>query len=228
MKLYRVTTMANHKLMAALLSATMVLLSGCSDPMNVKLPQNADEFKDFQSKIDSLKGEDKRLISDFVGENALAMAVGNTPTDMTVGEAIAMQKEQEDRAKTKQAAKQSALKAMNDVINVEYVHRDKFERAGYPAYQFTVEITNKQAKPIIGVKGRLIFKDLFGEDVGNIGVEYKSTLDKDQPKYVESTSIPSLTQGDTFKDGDYEPTNVRFEPEVIVFEDKTSLSIASS
>ena len=208
--------------MAAILSAT-ILLSGCSDPKNVKLPQNASEFKDFQGKIEKLDGEDKRLINDFVGENAIAMAVGNVPSDMTVGDAIAMQKEREDKAKAKEAAKQSALKAMNDVIDVEYVHHDKFERAGYPAYQFTVEMTNKQAKPIIGVKGRLVFKDLFGEDVGNIGVEAKTTLEKDQPKYVEATSMPFAIQGDTFKDSNYEPENVRFEPEAIVFADKTSL-----
>lgn len=216
--------MKNHKLMAAILSATLLLL-GCSDPKNAKLPQNAGEFKDFQAKIENLDGEDRRLINDFVGENALAMAVGNTTTDMTVGEAITMQREQEDKAKAEQAAKQGALKAMNDVIAVEYVHHDRFEKAGYPAYQFTVEIMNKKAKPIIGVKGRLIFKDLFGEDVGNIGVEYKSTLEKDQPKYVEATSIPSIIQGDTFKDSNYEPDNVRFEPEIIVFADKTTLPI---
>lgn len=216
--------MKNHKIMAAILSAT-ILLSGCSDPKNVKLPQNASEFKDFQAKIEKLDDEDKRLINDFVGENAIAMAVGNVPSDMTVGDAIAMQKAQEDKDKAKEKTKQDALKAMNDVIDVEYVHHDKFERAGYPAYQFTVEMTNKQAKPVIGVKGRLIFKDLFGEDVGNIGVEAKTTLEKDQPKYVEATSIPSMTQGDTFKDSNYEPESVRFEPEIIVFADKTTLSI---
>lgn len=205
--------------------AAILLLSGCSDPMSVELPQNANELKDFQAKIEKLDGEDKRLINDFVGENPLAMAFGNTPTGMTVGEAIAMQKEQEDRAKAKEAAKQSALKAMNDVINVEYVYHDKSDRAGFSAYQFTVEMTNKQAKPIIGVKGRLIFKDLFGEDVGNIGVEVKSTLEKDQPKYAEATSMPSMMQGDTFKDGRYESTDVRFEPEAIVFADKTTLSL---
>ena len=216
--------MNKYKLVAALLSATL-LLSGCSDPKNVKLPQSAGEFKDFQSKIEKLEGEDKRLINEFVGENFLAMSIGNVPSDMTVGDAIAMQKEQEDKARAKEAAKQSALKAMNDVIDVEYVHHDKFERAGYPAYQFTVEMTNKQAKPIIGVKGRLIFKDLFGEDVGNIGVEAKTTLEKGQPRYAETISIPSLTQGDSFKSGSYEPENVRFEPEVIVFADKTTLSL---
>lgn len=216
--------MCNRKLVTALLSATL-LLSGCSDPMNVKLPQNASEFKDFQAKIEKLEDEDKRLISDFVGENFLAMSVGNVPADMTVGDAIAMQKEQEYRTKAQQAAKQSALKAMNDVVDVEYVHYDKSSRAGYSVYQFTVEMTNKSAKPIMGVKGRLIFKDLFGEDVGNIGVEAQSTLDKDYPKYVEVTSIPLATQGDSFKDGSYKPEDVRFEPEVIVFVDKTRLSL---
>lgn len=216
--------MSNYKLMAALLSATL-LLSGCSDHMSVKLPQNAGEFKDFQAEIEKLDGEDKRLINDFVGENFLAMSIGNVPSDMTVGDAIAMQKEQEDRAKAKKEAKQSALKAMNDVIDVEYVYHDKSDRAGYSAYRFTVEMTNKKDKPIIGVKGRLIFKDLFDKDVGNIGIEYKSTLEKGQPKYAEATSIPSLAQGDSFKSGNYEPADVRFEPEVIVFADKTTLSL---
>lgn len=216
--------MKNYKLMAAFLSATL-LLSGCSDPKNVKLPQNASDIAGFQSKIEKLDDEDMRLISEFVDDNFLAISTGMLPKDMTVGDAITMQKEQEEKAKVKEAAKQSALKSMNDVISVEYVHYDKFERAGYPAYQFTVEMTNKQAKPIIGVKGRLIFTDMFGADVGNIGVETKSTLDKDQPTYIEVTSMPFATQGDSFKDGNYKPEDVRFEPEVIVFADKTTLSI---
>ena len=214
--------MSNHKLTAAILSAAL-LLSGCSDPKNVKLPQNANEFKDFQVKIDKLEGEDKRLMNAFVNDNAIAMAVGNAPTDMTVGEAIAMQKEREDNAKAKEIAKQSALKAMNDVINVEYIYHSKYQNLGHSAYKFTVEMTNKQDKQVIAVKGRLIFKDVFGEDVGNIGIESKSTLDKNQPTYAEVTSMPLATQGDTFTDGNYEPENVRFEPEVIVFADKTSL-----
>ncbi|WLG12755.1 hypothetical protein Q6344_09060 [Psychrobacter cibarius] len=214
----------NIKMMAAILSVTL-LLSGCSDPKNVKLPQNVNEFKDFQVEIEKLEGEDKRLINDFMGDNFLAMSIGNVPSGMTVGDAIAMQKQQEDKAKAKAAAKQGAVKAMNDVINVEYVHYDKSDAAGYSVYQFTVEMTNKQAKPVIGVKGRLIFKDLFGEDVGNIGVESQTSLDKDQPKYVEIRSMPLATQGDSFKDGNYKPEDVRFEPEVIVFADKTTLSL---
>lgn len=214
----------NIKIMAAILSATL-LLSGCSDPKNVKLPQNASDIAGFQGKIEKLDDEDMRLISKFVDDNFLAISTGSLPKGMTVGDAIAMQKEREDRAKAKEAAKESALKAMNDVINVEYVHYDKFERAGYPAYQFTVEMTNKQAKPIIGVKGRLIFKDMFGADVGNIGVETKSNLDKGKPTYIEVTSMPFAVQGDSFKTGDYKPDDVRFEPEVIVFADKTTLSL---
>ena len=216
--------MKNYKLMAAVLAA-MLILSGCSDPKNVKLPQNASDIAGFQSKIEKLNDKDMRLISKFVDDNFLAISTGMLPKDMTVGDAIAMQKEQEEKAKVKEAAKQSALKSMNDVINVEYVHYDKFERAGYPAYHFTVEMTNKQAKPIIGVKGRLIFTDMFGADVGNISVETKSTLDKDQPAYVEVTSMPFAVQGDSFKTGDYKPDDVRFEPEAIVFADKTKLSL---
>ena len=216
--------MANNKLMTVLLSATL-LLSGCSDPMNVKLPQNASDIAGFQSKIEKLDDGDMRLISKFVDDNFLAISTGMLPKGMTVGDAIAMQKEQEDKVKAKEAAEQSALKAMNDVVDVEYVYHDKSNAAGYSVYQFTVEMTNKQAKPVIGVKGRLIFKDLFGEDVSNIGVEAQTSLDKDQPKYVEVRSMPLATQGDSFKDGNYKPEDVRFEPEVIVFADKTMLSI---
>ncbi|WP_372845454.1 hypothetical protein [Psychrobacter sp.] len=216
--------MNNHKLMAAILS-TVLLLSGCSDPKNVELPRNASGIVEFQGKIESLDDEDMRLISEFFDDNFLAISTGVTPEGMTVGDAIAMQREQENKEQAEQEAKQSAIKAMNDVINVEYVHHDKFERLGHSAYQFTVELTNKQTKPIIGVKGRLIFKDLFGEDVGNVGVEYKTNLEEGEPKYAETATVPFIVQGDTFKDSNYKPENVRFEPEVIVFADKTKMSI---
>lgn len=93
--------MKNQKLMIAVLLGGLSL-SGCSDPMNIELPQNSKEINDFQAQMESkLEGEDERLILEFVGENLFALTVGMLPEGMTVGDAIAVQKEQEAKAEEK-------------------------------------------------------------------------------------------------------------------------------
>ena len=70
--------------------------------MNIELPQNSKEINDFQAQMESkLEGEDERLILEFVGENLFALTVGMLPEGMTVGDAIAVQKEQEAKAEEK-------------------------------------------------------------------------------------------------------------------------------
>ena len=50
--------MKNQKLMIAVLLGVLSL-SGCSDPMNIELPQNSKEINDFQAQMESkLEGED--------------------------------------------------------------------------------------------------------------------------------------------------------------------------
>ena len=93
--------MKNHKLMIAVLLGALSL-SGCSDPMDIELPKNSKEINDFQAQMESkLDGEDERLILEFVGENLFALTVGMLPEGMTVGDAIAVQKEQEAKAEEK-------------------------------------------------------------------------------------------------------------------------------
>lgn len=214
-------------MVAGLVLAT-VFLSGCSDPMDVELPEKAGDFKEFQAKIEELDGEDKRLINEFIGENFLAMSVGNIPSGMTVGDAIAMQKEQEEAAKAKQIALQKSIDALNAAVKVEYVDRYKFSNLGFTGYQFTLELTNKSDKTITGVKGKLLFKDTFGEDVGKISVEGEKNILENESRYLEVRTVPSVTQGDFFKDAEYKPKDIRFEPEMIVFEDGSSLSLKES
>lgn len=222
--------MKNHELMAAILSVTL-LLSGCSNPMNAELPQNVAELKDLKGNIDKLEGEDRRLINDFLEDNLMALTLGMFPKGMTVGDAITAQKEKEVKDREKQAvekakqdAKQAVVDNINAAVDVKYLHYDKFNGLGYSGYTITVEVKNNQSKPIIGIKGRLIFKDTFGKDVGDVGMEYESILRKDQYDYMEIKTVPFVTQGDKFQDGSYETNDVRFEPEIVVFGDKTKLS----
>lgn len=77
-----------------MLLATL-FLSGCiKDPLSIELPINGQNFGEIEKYANKLEGENKRLFSEFLKENALAMAVGNTPAGMTIGEAIEYQREQ--------------------------------------------------------------------------------------------------------------------------------------
>lgn len=220
--------MNNYKLMAAVLSATL-LLSGCSkDPLSVELPTSAKNMGELEKYANKLDGENKRLFSEFMKENAMAMAFGNTPAGMTIGEAIEYQREQENAILAEQAAKQSAIDAMNKAVNALYWSHTDFNAGSYQGYDIRVKLINKQSKPIIGVKGDLIFKDVYGEDAGKVAVEYNDVIQGNGIAFTQVRGIPALSDGMKFDGGNYQEENVRFEPRVVVFADKTSLSLADS
>ncbi len=216
------------KLMAAVLSATL-LLSGCSkDPLSVELPTSAQNMGELEKYTNKLDGENKRLFSEFMKENAMAMAFGNTPAGMTIGEAIEYQREQENAALAKQAAKKGAVDAMNKAVDALYWSHTVFYTGDYKGYDVRVKLINKQPKPIIGVKGDLIFKDVFGEDAGKVAVEYTGPIQGNDIAFTQVRGIPALNDSMKFDGGKYQDENVRFEPHVVVFADKTTLSLADS
>ena len=218
--------MNNYKLMAAVLSATL-LLSGCSkDPLSVELPTNAQNMGELEKYAGKLEGEDKRLFSEFMKENTLAMAVGNTPTGMTIGEAIEYQREQENEALAEQAAKQATIDALSNTVDALYWSHTNYNAGSYQGYDIRVKLINKQDKPIIGVKGDLIFKDIYGKDVGKVAVEYNDVIQGNDIAFAQARGIPALSDGMKFDGGKYQDENVHFEPRVVVFADKTSLSLA--
>ena len=218
--------MNHYKLMAAILSATL-LLSGCSkDPLSVELPTDAQKFGEVEKYAGKLEGENKRLFSEFVKENALAMAVGNTPAGMTIGEAIEYQKEQENSVLAKQTARQEAIDRMSNAVDVIYWSHTRFYTNSYKGYDIRVKLENKQDKAIVGVKGNLIFKDVFGKDAGKVAIEYTGAIRGNDITFMQVRGIPELNDGMSFDGGDYQEENIRFEPEAVVFSDKTSLSIA--
>lgn len=217
-----------YKLMALVLSATL-LLSGCSkDPLSVELPTNGQKLGELEKYAGKLDGENKRLFSEFMKENVLAMTVGNTPSGMTIGEAIEYQKKQESDLLEEQAAKQAAVDALNKTVDALYWGHTDFNASGYQGYDIRVKLINKQDKPIIGVKGDLIFKDIYGEDDGKVAVEYNDVIQGNGIAFAQVRGIPALNQGMKFNGGKYQDENVRFEPRVVVFADKTSLSVADS
>lgn len=220
--------MNNYKLMAAVLSATL-LLSGCSkDPLSVQLPKDAQNMGELEKYAGKLEGENKRLFSEFVKENALAMAVGNTPAGMTIGEAIEYQREQENEVLAEQAEKQATIDALNKTVDALYWSHTEFNTGGYQGYDVRVKLINKQDKPIIGVKGDLILKNVYGEDAGKIAVEYNDVIQSNGVAFAQVRGIPALSKSMKFDGNRYQDENVRFEPRVVVFVDKTSLSLADS
>lgn len=220
--------MNNHKLMVAALSAVL-LLSGCGkDPLNIELPTNGKNLGEVEKYANKLEGENQRLFSEFMKENALAIAIGNTPAGMTIGEAIEYQREQEDAVLAKQAAKQSTIDAMNKAIDALYWSHTEFYASNYKGYDIRVKLINKQSKPIIGIKGDLIFKDVYGEDAGKVAVEYNDVIQGNSIAFAQVRGIPALNENMKFDGMRYQDENVRFEPHVVVFSDKTSLSILDS
>lgn len=213
------------KLLAVGMAA--LLLSGCSkDPMSVKLPQNAEEFASVQKYTNKLEGEDARLYSAFMGENALALMVGSTPIGMTIGEAIEHQRKEEIAYKLANPTRQEVVDSINKALDVTYVSYTTFDNGGQTAFDFKIKLKNKQEKPIIGIKGEMIFKDASGKTVGNIDIERKDLINPNSEMYIQLRTFPIGEY--LFTQGFYPSDQVSFDPYVVLFDDGTSLSIANT
>lgn len=218
--------MNDYKLMAAVLSATL-LLSGCSkDPLSVELPTSAQNMGELEKYAGKLEGENKRLFSEFMNDNALAMVFGNTPEGMTIGEAIEYQRKEEIAYKLANPSKQEVVDSMNKVLDVIYVSYTTFDNGGQTAYDFKIKLKNKQEKPIVGIKGEMIFKDASGKKVGNIDIERKDLINPNSEIYIQLRTFPIGEY--SFTQGFYPSKQVSFDPYVVLFDDGASLSIANT
>lgn len=195
--------------------ALVSLMASCSkSPKEIKLPKNLDEVQDVQTYIEkNLEGEDRQLANQFIDSMSFPSTFSTANyTNMTLADGMLQQKK---------------INNMNDAVEVVYVEHQPYSKTGLPmkGYDFKIKFHNKQTKPIIGIKGSLIFIDVFGKKSGLIKIEHSEILQKDTEVYKQVKIFP-LGGEEYFNDGNYSADDVLFKPKVVVFQDKSSISIA--
>jgi len=228
-----------------------VLLAGCSDPKDASIPADLTKIDQLQEPIKKLSEEDRKLFASYMMRRVLIEGLkssnaGDIPARaMTIREAIAQQKQWQDDQTRREGEAQllkakllaqasAARKVLDDAVVVTVVSnaiRPQDVKAGrYRDQQvITLGFQNKTPREIAGVKGTLIFIDMFGEAVGRISFAYdKGIKPGESIQWIASRELNQFDEGDKamarLEDGKYK---TKFEPDAVVFSDGTKLEMPS-
>lgn len=192
---------------AAILLAGL-LIAGCTDPKEVKLPADISKWSEDQNLKDAvakLSDDEKKLFVGYAARLAMASAFGGNKnlTDATVSDALKSQQawldekaaEQERQRVLAEQVKQqqlTALKEMNATLTASLVelklNPKNYDRRQYSDY-FTISVAfkNNTADALSGIKGTVVLKDMFGDVIKRIGLTDDMQIDAGQNYIYEGT-----------------------------------------
>lgn len=182
--------MKKNIVLAVILSSA---LTGCwqSDPKRTVLSSDISTWKadsSLEAAVNKLNDEDKRLLSAYAVRATMGQAFGGAgiPQGSTIGSAIEAQKAWEEaqrQAKAQQDAlaaevqkKQlESLKEMNSALTTSllkfaYVPADISKQQYSDSFEVQIAFKNNTQDKVIGVRGVVVFKDVFGETIKRINL----------------------------------------------------------
>ena len=242
-----------RKAVIALLSLGALL--GCSNPMDTPVPRELDKLESLKPVLDKLSAEERQLFAGYVARHTLGAAMGaifggktasdtGIPAGATLGSAIDEQRKylantaaEEAKAKALKekliAEREAALKSMREAVTVTVVSKGlQTERIQGMLLDEKLEVTlgyqNNTGKDIAGVKGTMIFKDLFDSDISRLMVSNDATIKAGATTtWTGGRSVRfSMGHNDDRKLAEVEEGKYKaiWEPETIVFSDGTKLT----
>lgn len=242
----------------ALLVAPLLLV-GCGDPKEIVLgPEPMKQLVDQGDKFKKLSQEERELLVGYLGLAALSKTLGGevkTPTGRTVGEVLvdarawrervrvqeAEAKKREEEAavlRAKVMAERDAVaKRISESVVVAVVGKKVLPK-NYDVSRFssmlvlTYAIENRAAKGIKQLKGRVVFKDLTGDLVGDLPTNIDQAVDAGKTLRTDTGRGWNLNE---FRNGDiekiaateFEGMTAVFEPESLAFDDGEVLKAPS-
>lgn len=225
--------------MAAIL-LTGLLLSGCTDPKQVKLPVDMakwSEDQDLKEAVSKLTDSEKKLFVGYATRLAMASAFGGNKnfTDVTVNDALNSQQawldekaaEQEKQRLLAEQVKQQqleALKEMNGTLTASLVelklNPKNYDRRQYSDY-FTIRVAfkNNSAEALSGIKGTVILKDMFGEVIKRVRLSDDTQIDGGQNYIYDGTlKFNQFEASDTkLASSNTEKLQFEWEPDTYIF-----------
>jgi hypothetical protein len=232
----------------ALYAATLLAIVGCSNPHNQSIPADlkaAADDKSFQASVEKLPPGERELLAGYLMRATMAEAFTGGVTKgeraKTIGDAIVEQRKFLDEQKAKEAEEKAlaekvaaeraaAVKAMEDVLTVALTGKTVLP-ADMNAGRFgdrikmSVAFKNKSNKDVAGVKGRLIFKDIFGDKIKSVGLKVDDPIAAGGTYVWEGgMDANQFMQEDTkLANTPLEKLKVVWEPNSYLFKDGSSL-----
>ncbi|AUZ76639.1 hypothetical protein C3405_06715 [Aeromonas hydrophila] len=216
----------------------------------MQFPDNISEWKtdsDFTSAVKKLSEDDRKLLQGYMVSTVMSEAFGGkgVPEGQTIGAAIEVQRsmiEAKAREKQEKAAKQvqaqraqeDALSKMNNAVDAvlltfKFTPSDVGAKRYSDSFDISIGFRNKTDKEISGVKGIVIFKDMFGEIIKTV------RLSNDQPIPAKCKSIyrgsidyNQFMDADTkLRSVDHKKMKFEWTPEIYIFDDGSKLEAAA-
>ncbi|MDO5686742.1 MAG: hypothetical protein Q4G42_05090 [Neisseria sp.] len=233
-----------------LIICVALLLTACGDPKDIVI-NSLDDLPKNEKALKKLPDEDLQLMSAYFVRMEMANAFGQafggsttSPYGITVGEAIQrekdyrenkVKKEAEEKAAAEKARQELAAKqkAINDAVNVILIDKQSVEGkySGKNA-KIILKFKNNSNKNIIGVKGLMVFRDKFGDDVFRIKIkedfeESGGIINPGSETLITSYyDINQFISGDTiFDKTPASELSFDYQPELVLFEDGTSVKV---
>jgi len=239
--------------MRILLPAALILVlvaSGCGKPEDIIFgPEPLKQISEQGDKFKKLSEEDRTLLVAYLGIAQLGKIFGadvKSPTGRTVREVLAearawqeklkqAEAEEKKREVEAQALKAKVLaerKALAERISSSVVVAvtgtrvlpKNYDAGRYsPMLSVSYAIENKSTRAIRQLKGRVVFKDLTGDEVGWLPVDFDQTIG---PGKILKTDTGRGWRLNEFRNGEIERIASRqfssmsatFEPESIAFD----------
>jgi hypothetical protein len=233
--------------MRRILIATVAVLAACGDIKDQKFTESA--FEKFRESPQTTE-TDRTLAAAYMARHAFAQVTkGDTTPDffdesVTIGEAIEAERK---RVAADSARKDTERRAADDarrrreaelarargMVSVTVTGREKRPRNSQ-AYRFndvavlSVALVNNGTQPVTGVKGRLVVRDVFDDEI--IRLEYKHD-DAIAPgarvvteRFYEIN--PYIDREVRLYQTDFDKLRITWEPQTLLLADGTRLDVA--
>lgn len=178
----------------------LLALVACADPHDTPLPKDILKMETIKPAIEKLSPQERELVAGYIMRHTMGTALGAAfgvkadpiPVGMTIGKAIAEQRELAEKQKAVEAATKlekekvdAARKVLADqmaqVLSVRLVdiqlHKASFRDFDVENYiKLTINFENKGSKTITGLKGIAMFKDKFGDTVSELPIKVEQNI----------------------------------------------------
>jgi len=215
-------------------------------------PQTMTANTELQEAVKALSEEERGLLLGYVmrrelGKSGLGGLVGlgsgSAPVperSVTIGKAIELQskwvaeketREAQEKAMVEAAAeaRESQMAVLRDAVFVNVAAKktlfQSFEARRYSdEVHFEVGFINRTGKPVAGVKGTLVFADLFGDEFKRLNISYDEGIGIDSVAIWKGyVDLNQFNAGDKkLASTDLDKMKISWEPEAIVFSDKNT------
>ncbi len=227
--------------------ALVAFLAACTDPKSIVLTKKEDIEKHAE-ELGKLSSEEKQLVVAYLLRAELGGAFGGEGNDkavygVTIGEAIEKQKafieaqqkrELEQKAEEEKARQELEEKRrqLNEAVSVIFVeHHRKEGQFSFQKYDvFNFKFKNNSQKNIVGIKGVAVFSDKFGDELKRIEMKNDfndngGKLEAGQDYSWQGQMDVLLRDDEKLADTPTEDLKFTYEPNTVLFEDGTSLTV---